>query len=78
MIGFSFYGEGGKMSKLGDGSRFKKLSKSLSKRKGIKNPSALAAAIGRKKFGSERMSNLSAMGRARAAEIRASKKRVKI
>jgi hypothetical protein len=49
-------------AKLGSGARFKKLTKTLS-RKGIKNPGALAASIGRKKFGAKKFQKLAARGR---------------
>lgn len=48
--------------KLGTGTRFKSLVSTLSK-KGYKNPSALAAFIGRKKFGNKRFQKLSLAGR---------------
>lgn len=48
--------------KLGSGSRFKSLSKKLSA-KGAKSPDALAAYIGRKKFGKARFQKLSVKGR---------------
>lgn len=48
--------------KLGTGVRFKTLKKNL-EAKGAKNPSALAAYIGRKKYGSTKMGKLSAAGR---------------
>jgi hypothetical protein len=51
-------------AKLGSGTRFKSLTKKLS-RKGIKNPGALAASIGRKKFGAKKMAKLSSAGRKR-------------
>ncbi|KKM74995.1 hypothetical protein LCGC14_1394700 [marine sediment metagenome] len=54
----------GKKAKLGTGQRFKTLKKKLTK-KGIKNPGALAAAIGRKKFGAKKFAKLSAAGRKR-------------
>lgn len=50
---------------LGSGERFKALSKKLGA-KGVKNPDALAAWIGRKKYGSKKMAQLSASGRRRA------------
>ena len=50
--------------KLGSGSRFAKLKRTLS-RKGIRNPGALAAYIGRKKYGAKKMAKLSARGRRR-------------
>ena len=49
--------------KLGSGSRFKRLKKTLAKKKGIKNPAALAAFIGRKKYGKKKFAKLSAAGR---------------
>lgn len=56
-----------KKPKLGSGKRTKKLVASLSKRKGVTDPKALAAAIGRKKFGAKKMAKMSAAGRRRAA-----------
>lgn len=52
--------------KLGTGKRFSQLKGKLA-RKGASNPGALAAWIGRKKYGSKRMGNLSGKGRSRAA-----------
>ncbi len=49
-------------SKLGSGARFKALTKKLSK-KGVKNPKALAAFIGRKKYGKKRFAQLGARGK---------------
>lgn len=48
--------------KLGSGARFKALKTKLT-RKGIKDPAALAASIGRKKYGAKKMAKLSAAGR---------------
>ena len=53
-----------KQPKLGTGARFKALKSKLGK-KGAKNPGALAAWIGRKKYGSKKMAALSASGRKR-------------
>lgn len=50
------------MIKLGTGGRFKELAKKLSK-KGAENPKALAAFIGRKKFGKEKFQRLASKGR---------------
>ena len=53
-------------SKLGTGKRFGSLVQSLKARKGkskIKNPEALAAWIGRKKYGAKKMARLSASAR---------------
>lgn len=47
---------------LGSGERFKQLTKKLAA-KGAENPKALAAYIGRKKYGSSKMSKMAAAGR---------------
>lgn len=44
-------------------SAFKKLAGKLGKEKGVTNPKALAAAIGRKKFGQKVMTEKSVAGR---------------
>lgn len=49
-------------AKLGSGKRFAKLEKKLAKN-GAKDPEALAAYIGRKKYGKKRFGKLSAKGR---------------
>jgi hypothetical protein len=46
-------------AKLGSGERFKNLSKSISKEKGVKDPDAVAASIGRKKYGAKKMGQMS-------------------
>lgn len=46
--------------KLGSGARFAKLKDALAKRPGVRDPGALAAAIGRKKYGPARMAALAA------------------
>lgn len=51
------------MAKLGTGARFKALTKKLTKKKGVTNPKALAAWIGRKKYGNKRFGQLSAGGK---------------
>lgn len=51
-------------------SKFKKLSNKLARRKGVRNPDALAASIGRKKFGAKGMAKKAAAGRRRAARRR--------
>ncbi len=51
-----------KKPKLGSGKRFSNLKKSLAK-KGAKNPGALAAAIGRKKYGKGKFQKLAAKGK---------------
>lgn len=50
--------------KLGSGARFRALTSKL-KGKGVKDPKALAAYIGRKKYGKKKMASLSAKGRKR-------------
>jgi hypothetical protein len=51
-------------AKLGTGARFRALKGSLA-RKGARSPGALAAWIGRRKYGSKRMAKMSAAGRKR-------------
>lgn len=51
--------------KLGGGGRFQALKTKLAKKKGVTDPAALAAAIGRKKLGNARFQTLAAKGRAR-------------
>lgn len=52
--------------KLGTGARFAKLKSSLASG-GATDPGALAASIGRKKFGAKKMAGLAAKGRRRVA-----------
>lgn len=52
-------------AKLGSGKRFKSLRNKLARRKGVRDPDALAASIGRKKYGSKKMAQMSAKGRKR-------------
>ena len=54
------------MEKLGSGQRFKELANKLSHQKGVTNPLALAAAIGRKKYGTAKMAQLAKAGKKRA------------
>jgi hypothetical protein len=49
-------------AKLGSGARFASLSKSLGK-KGANDPGALAAYIGREKYGKKKFQKLSAKGK---------------
>ena len=49
-------------AKLGSGKRFAALTKSIAKG-GAENPKAVAAAIGRKKYGAEKMAKMAAAGR---------------
>ena len=57
-------GKNKKKPKLGTGKRFKNLSSKL-KKKGAKNPKALAAWIGRKKYGNKKMSAMATKGKKR-------------
>ena len=50
-------------ARLGSGQRFAALKSKLAARPGVTNPGALAAYIGRKKYGSAKMASLSAKGR---------------
>lgn len=50
---------------LGSGGRFEALESKLASRPGVTNPAALAASIGRKKYGEQKMEQLSAAGRKR-------------
>jgi len=52
-----------KKAKLGSGARFAALKKELGHKKGVTNAGALAAWIGRKKFGKKKFASLSAKGR---------------
>lgn len=51
-------------ARLGTGKRFKSLKRKLAK-KGAKNPGALAAWIGRKKYGKKRFSKLASRKKAK-------------
>jgi hypothetical protein len=48
---------------LGEGGRFAALKSKLGKRPGVTNPGALAAYIGRKKYGAKKMAKMAAAGR---------------
>lgn len=54
-----------KKTKPGSGKRFASMVSSL-KKKGAKDPKALAAWIGRKKYGKKKMATMAAKGRKRA------------
>lgn len=49
-------------AKLGSGARFKALEKKLAG-KGVRNPAAVAASIGRKKYGAKKFAQLSKKGK---------------
>jgi hypothetical protein len=56
----------GKSMKPGGGGKFAALRAKLSMEPGVKSPGALAASIGRKKYGEKKMTSWSAKGRERA------------
>lgn len=51
--------------RLGSGARFKSLRDKIAKRGKVRDPDAVAASIGRKKYGKPRFQRLSAAGRTR-------------
>lgn len=59
-----------KSMKLGGGGRFAALKAKLGRRGGIKNPGALAASIGRKKYGKAGFGRMAAKGRMRGRQYR--------
>jgi hypothetical protein len=56
-----------KQPKLGTGKRFENLTKSIAAKGNVKDPAAVAAAIGRKKYGAKKMAQLSATARKKNA-----------
>ena len=56
----------GKKARLGAGGRFATLKKAIAKRGKVRNPGAVAAAIGRKKYGKAKFQKMAAAGRKRA------------
>lgn len=56
-----------KQLKLGSGKRFKNLANKFAK-KGINDPDALAASIGRKKYGNKKMTSMAEKGKKRHEE----------
>lgn len=61
--------------KAGSGERFKALVRKL--RGKVKDPKAVAASIGRKKYGRKRFAEMAAKGRKRAAKKRAGRRKKK-
>jgi hypothetical protein len=57
----------GKSMRLGGGGRFAKI-KASAARRGARNPGAVAAAVGRKKYGKKRFQAMAAAGRRRASK----------
>lgn len=62
-----------KSMRPGGGGKFAALKSALASRPGVRDPGALAAAIGRKKYGEPKMAKFSAMGRKRRAAAIVSK-----
>lgn len=56
----------GKKPKIGAGGRFKALKEAIGKRKGVKDPGAIAAFIGRKKYGKPKFQKLGVAARKKA------------
>lgn len=56
-------------AKLGSGGRFKALKAKLASKPGITNPGALAASIGRKKYGAQKFQKLATAGRRTSGKI---------
>ena len=54
-----------KKPKLGTGARFAALKRELAGKPGVTNPAAVAAAIGRKKYGKKKFAKMAAAGRKR-------------
>jgi len=52
-----------KKAPLGQGGRFAALKTSIAAKGGVRNPAAVAAFIGRKKYGKKRFQGLAAKGR---------------
>ena len=50
-------------AKLGSGARFAALKKSIAAKGNVRDPGAVAAAIGRKKYGGKKMAAMAAKGR---------------
>jgi len=55
-----------KSMKLGGGGRFAKLKAKIAKKGGVSNPAAVAASIGRKKYGKKKFQAMAAKGKKRA------------
>lgn len=49
--------------RLGGGGKFAALTKKLSTQKGVRNPAALAASLGRKKYGATKMMGMAIAGK---------------
>lgn len=56
-----------KKPKLGSGARFKAVEKAAAK-SGAENPAAVAAMVGRKKYGAKKMASMAAAGKKRKSK----------
>lgn len=54
-----------KMPKLGSGKRFKALANKIARSGNVDNPGAVAASIGRKKYGNKKMQKMAITGKHR-------------
>lgn len=61
--------------KLGTGKRFASLVASIKKRGGVSNPAAVAASIGRKKYGKSKFQGLAAAGKKRKSAKRKTRRK---
>ncbi len=61
--GVDHFSDASKKPPLGSGARFAALKSKIAKEPGVKNPGAVAAAIGRKKYGNKKFAALSAKGK---------------
>ncbi len=59
-----------KSMKVGGGGRFASLKRKIASRGGVRNPGAVAAAIGRKKYSKEQFQKMAARGKRRAKRSR--------
>ena len=50
-------------AKLGSGGRFKALTRKIGHKSGVRDPKAVAAAIGRSKYGAAKMAHMAAAGK---------------
>ena len=59
-----------KKPKLGSGARFKALANKIARKGSVDNPGAVAAMIGREKYGTKRFQKLASKGKKRHAKER--------
>ena len=57
-----------KSMKLGGGGRFAKLKASIAAKGNVEDPGAVAAMVGRKKYGAKKMASMAAKGRKRKSK----------